>query len=138
MNTTAAIPPSEKHHSVAAGIIKRFTQIAIGFVVEAAILFLAAGRLTWVWAWVYLAISLVSVAINGAFLLRTSPETVAERGQYNEMQDWDKIVSGLWSVAQYLLLPLVAGLDARFGWTPQLSAAWHGAGAVMLVAGLVL
>jgi protein-S-isoprenylcysteine O-methyltransferase Ste14 len=138
MNTTAAIPPSEKRSNVTAGIVKRFGQIAVGFVVEAAILFLAAGQLTWAWAWVFLGISLVSVIINGTFLLRTSPETVAERGQYKEMQDWDKIVSGLWSLAQFVMLPLAAGLDARFGWTPALSAAWHSAGAAVLAVGLGL
>jgi protein-S-isoprenylcysteine O-methyltransferase Ste14 len=138
MNTRAAIPPCEQHPNVTAGIVKRFGQIAIGFAVEAAILFLAAGRLTWVWAWVFLGISLVSVLINGTFLLRTSPETVAERGEYKGMQDWDKLVSGLWSLAQYLLLPLAAGLDVRFGWTPQLGAAWHGAGAAIFAAGMGL
>jgi protein-S-isoprenylcysteine O-methyltransferase Ste14 len=138
MNTRVAIPPSEKHPNITAGIVRRFAQIAIGFVIEAAILFLAAGRLTWVWAWVFLGISLVSVFINGTFLLRTSPETVAERGQYKEMQDWDKIVSGLWSLAQFLLLPLSAGLDVRFGWTSPVSIAWHSAGAAALAAGLGL
>jgi protein-S-isoprenylcysteine O-methyltransferase Ste14 len=137
MNTQAATPSSQRHN-VIVGIVKRFIQITIGFVVEAVILFLAAGRFDWVWAWLFLSISLLSVLINGTILLRTSPETVAERGEYKEMQRWDKIVSGLWSAAQYLALPLVAGLDARFGWTPQLGIAWHSAGAGALAAGLGL
>jgi hypothetical protein len=124
MKSRAAFPPSEQHRNVTAGIVKRFAQVAIGFVVEAAILFIAAGQLIWMWAWVFLGIMLMSVLINATFLLRTSPETAAERGEYKEMRDWDKLVSGLWSVAQFLMLPWVAGLDARFGWTPQLSAAW--------------
>ena len=130
MNTRAAIPPSEQHREVTAGIVRRFAQVAIGFVVEAVILFVAAGQLSWVWAWVFLGIMLVSVLINATLLLRTSPETAAERGQYKEMRDWDKIVSTFWSLAQFVMLPLLAGLDARFGWTAQLSAAWHSAGAV--------
>jgi hypothetical protein len=54
------------------------------------------------------------------------------------MQDWDKIVSGLWSLAQFLILPLAAGLDVRFGWTSQVNTAWHSAGAVVLAVGLGL
>ena len=138
MHTRAAIPPSEQHHNVTAGIIKRFAQVAIGFIIEAVILFGAAGQLGWIWAWVFLGIMLVSVVINATFLLRTSPETAAERGEYGEMRDWDKLVSGLWSVAQFLMLPLVAGLDVRFGWTLPLSATWHIVGAAMVALGLGL
>jgi protein-S-isoprenylcysteine O-methyltransferase Ste14 len=138
MNTKSEIPPTEQHPNVAAGILMRFGQIAIVFALQAVILFLAAGRLNWTWAWVYLGICVVSVCINGTLLLRTSPETIAERGRPKEMKDWDKVVGGLWSLAQFLLLPLVAGLDARLGWTRGLNAAWNVAGGVALAAGLGL
>ena len=138
MNTKSEIPPTENHPNLAAGIVMRFGAIAIVFVLQAVILFLAAGRLNWTWAWVYLGICLVSVSINGTFMLRTSPETIAERGRPKETKDWDKVVSGLWSLALFLVLPLVAALDVRFGWTRELSAAWHIAGAVVLAVGLGL
>jgi protein-S-isoprenylcysteine O-methyltransferase Ste14 len=138
MNTTSEIPPTENHPNVAAGILKRIGTVAIFFVLQAVILFLAAGRLNWIWAWVFLGICLVSVSINGTFMLRTSPETIAERGRPKETKDWDKVVSGLWGLALYLVLPLVAGLDVRFGWTRELSAACHIAGAVVLAVGLGL
>ena len=95
MSTKSKIPPTEDHQNVVAGIITRFGQIAILLIVQAAILFLAAGRLNW--TWVFLGIYLVSVSINSAFMTRTSPETIAERGQAKETKDWDKIVGGLWS-----------------------------------------
>jgi len=44
-------------------------------------------------------------------------------------------VSGVWLVAGFLALPLVADLDARFGWTHAFSASWHVAGAVVLALG---
>lgn len=138
MNTKSEIPPIEQHPNVAAGILMRLGQIAIVFVVQALILFLAAGRLNWTWAWVYLGICLVSLAINGTLLLRTSPETIAERGRPKETQDWDKVVGGLWGLVQFLVLPLVAGLDVRFGWTRGLNAAWNVAGGVALAVGLGL
>lgn len=137
MRTTSAIPPVERQPHLAAGIAARAAQIAISLAVVAAILFLAAGRWDWIGAWVYLGISLVSVMINGV-LLRHSPEVVAERGQPGAMQGWDKLVSGLWAAAQYLALPLVAGLDLRFGWTPALGAGWPWVGALGYTAGLAI
>jgi protein-S-isoprenylcysteine O-methyltransferase Ste14 len=138
MNAKSEMSTNEKGPGMAAGIAARVGTVAFFIVLQAAILFLAAGRLNWTWAWVYLGICLVSVAVNGAIVLRTSPETVAERGRPQATQNWDKVVGGLWGLVLYLVVPLVAGLDVRFGWTRGLSAAWNLAGAVMLAAGLGL
>lgn len=132
MNTTPNNP------NLLRGILKRFGQVAVLFIFQAAILFLAAGRLDWVWAWVFLAIYLVSISINAVFLLRSSPDTVAERGQASEMRNWDKVVGGGWSLVQFVALPLVAGLDHRFGWSGDIGAGWHLAGAVVFALGLAL
>ena len=48
------------------------------------------------------------------------------------------MVGGLWALASYFALPLVAGLDVRFGWTQELRVGWHVAGAAVLAAGLGL
>jgi len=137
MSTTSEIPPTENRPGVATGIVSRFAQIVVLLVIQAAILFLAAGRLDWTWAWVFLGIYLASVSINSAFMIHTHPETIAERGQPKEMKDWDKVVGGLWSLAQFLVLPLVAGLDMRFGWTQNYTLS-HVAGAVVFAVGLGL
>ena len=138
MNHKSEVPSGEDRSSLTAGIVVRFAQVAIGIFLQAAILFLAAGRLTWMWAWVFLGIYLVGVLVNATFLMRTGPATIAERGRPKEMKTWDKVVGGLWGVAQFLLLPLVAGPDVRFGWTGTLALAWHAAGAVLFAAGLGL
>lgn len=116
----------------------RFGTVAILFVLIAVILFLAAGRLNWTWAWVYLGICIVTMSINGTIMLRTSPETIAERARLRETKNWDKVVGGLWALAIYVTLPLVAGLDGRFGWTREFSPALNVAGAVVLAVGLAL
>jgi len=136
MNTESAAPPTENRPKVVAGILKRIATLAISFVLIGLILFLAAGRLNWTWAWVYLGICLVSVSINATITLRTSPETIAERGELKMTEKWDKVVSGLYALAMYFALPLVAGLNVRFGWAPDLSVWWHVAGAVVLAVGL--
>jgi protein-S-isoprenylcysteine O-methyltransferase Ste14 len=108
------------------------------FALQAFLLFMSAGRLDWTWAWVFLSISFVSVLINGTILLRTSPETIAERGRAKETRSWDKIISALYALAFFLVLPLVAGFDVRYGWTGEMQVAWQIAGAVLLAAGLGL
>ncbi len=120
------------------GIIVRAGQILFVFVFLGLVLFIGSGNIRWTAAWVFLGISLVSVAINSIFMLRTSPETVAERGRAKGWQDWDKLVSGLWAGAQYLLLPLVAALDQRYRWSGEIGILWQGIGALVYVLSLAL
>lgn len=138
MNAASRVPSTGDRSDVRTGILMRARTIAISFVVLALLLFVGAGRLDWTWAWVYLGINILTVLIGGAILLRSSPETIAERGRPREMRDWDMIVTGLWSLFQYLLLPLVAALDVRFAWTREPGLAWHLAGAVVVALGLGL
>jgi protein-S-isoprenylcysteine O-methyltransferase Ste14 len=129
------MPTVKNQENITKGIINRFVQIAIFFSLQAVFLFLAAGRINWTWAWVFLGVSLVYVLINATFMLRTNPETVAERGRPKETKDWDKVVSGLWALAMYLALPIVAGLDIRFSWTGEFGIMWHLAGVLMFAVG---
>jgi protein-S-isoprenylcysteine O-methyltransferase Ste14 len=138
MNAKSQDSQSEKADRVTSGILLRAAQIVVVFVMLAIILFGAAGRLAWTWAWVFLAINLTAVFINGAFMLRKNRETIAERGRGKFTSDWDRVVSSLWSLAEYILLPLTAGLDARFGWTPEPGLPWHLAGAFVMLCGLQL
>ncbi len=124
--------------SVSAGIAKRSATVLFAFILQALILFGGAGRIDWLWAWVYLGIFLATVLTNGTIMLRRSPEMIAERGQPREVKRWDKIVSGIWGGTQYLALPMVAALDLRLAWTRDLSIAWHVAGAVITAFGFGL
>jgi protein-S-isoprenylcysteine O-methyltransferase Ste14 len=72
-------------------------------------------------------------------LMRMSPETIAERAKAGPgMKDWDKLVGGLFAVAYFVLLLLVAGLDERYGWTGALPTGAHVAGAVAFGMGYAL
>ncbi|MCX6030042.1 MAG: isoprenylcysteine carboxylmethyltransferase family protein [Chloroflexi bacterium] len=129
---------NEKRSSTAAGVAMRAGTIAFVLVLQAALLFGGAGRLDWSWAWVYFGISLATLAVGGAIMLRTSPETIAERGRPKGIRGWDKAVSGVLVSAGYVAPSLAAALDVRFGWTAALSASWHAAGAVALTLGFGL
>ncbi len=136
--TTEPQSPIGKSPAVVGGIVKRITTVAVFLVFNAVLLFVAAGRVDWIWAWVFLCICLVSMAINGTIMLRTSPETLAERGRPGETEGWDKIVAGLWALCLFLVVPLVAGLDARFDWSGAINPAWNVTGALVLAAGLAV
>lgn len=138
MNRESNAPTNRNQRSMAADIVRRFVTIAIFILLQAVILFGVAGRLNWIWAWVFLAICLLTVLINGAIAVRVHPETIAERGRLPETVGWDKVVSGLGGLALYVLIPLVAGLDERFHWTRGLSTACNVAGGVALAAGWAL
>ncbi len=123
---------------LATGIFKRIVTVLVFFIMQALILFLAAGRLDWIWAWVFLGICTVILLINATIMMRINPETIAERGQPKETQGWDKVISGLYGLSLYFLIPLVAGLDARFTWTQTFSVVWNICGSLMLIVGLGL
>jgi protein-S-isoprenylcysteine O-methyltransferase Ste14 len=121
---------------LAKGILARIEQVAFVFLLQAVLMFGAAGRLDWLWAWVFMCICILSVSINALFISRINRETIAERGLAKKTKEWDKILSGLWALSIFVAVPLVAGLDARFGWTGALDSSWNIAGAVMLAFGL--
>jgi len=93
---------------------------------------ISAGRLDWVWPWAYLGVGIVILAINALIL---SPELMAERGQPREnVKDWDKVLTSLITFPILALL-IVAGLDERFGWSPQLAVAIHLIGLAFIALG---
>jgi protein-S-isoprenylcysteine O-methyltransferase Ste14 len=137
MNTKSDFPNTEKHPNAVATIIKLATDVALFPVVMVVILFVVAGQLDWIWAWVYLGINLANVLIVGPIVIRTNPVTVTEHQELEKTGKWD-VGSVLYLLAMYIVLPLVAGLAVRFGWVRNFSIAWHVAGATVLVAGLGL
>lgn len=112
--------PAHQSGDLNAAIRRRLIQIVLLLVIQAVALFLPAGRLDWWMAWAYLAFYVVMVAINAAILLPRSPEMIAERGQAKAgTKAWDKRVSTAFGLFSLSIL-VVAGLDKRFGWTPEL------------------
>ncbi len=107
---------------VTTGIRKRAIQIGTQFLILAAILFLSSGRLNWWFAWAYLGIFVIGVSVNSFVLLRTHPELIAERARQftPETKKWDRILATLWGLLSTIVSLLVAGLDVRFGWWPQI------------------
>ncbi len=123
---------------IRAGILRRAVQVFVMLAVQAVILLLSAGRLDWVWAWVFLGLYLGGVSVNAYLMLRLNPENIAERAKGAGMQRWDALFGGLYIVMYILVEPAVAGLDFRFGWTGSLGFGFHLAGAVVYALGFAL
>lgn len=120
MNTSESVAQPNGRPDLRSAIGKRMLQIAIQFLILAAILFISSGRPDWYMAWVYLAIFAIGVTINAAFLTRVSPELIAERARVRtNARRWDKVLGTLWGILSLVAL-LIAGLNVRFGWPPQI------------------
>lgn len=84
---------------------------------------LISGRWDWWEGWTYAIIAILGFAISRALAARQHPDLLAERARFlrNENPEpWDRLLAPLVALGSGLL-PLVAGLDARFGWSPTLS-----------------
>lgn len=123
MKQRAAERRPDDGRRLAGGVITRMLQVGITLVLLAVILFLAAGRLDWWPAWVYLALYLGMIIANAMTLLRKDPDLIAERGRLGPgTKSWDKLLanSTLFGMVGSML---VAGLAVRFGWTGGLGPA---------------
>ena len=97
--------------------ISRMILAPLFILLMGALLFGSAGRLDWWGAWVFLALFLLLMVVAVIWSLRNNPELINERGRVAENTKWwDKIILMLYTL---LLLGsmVVAGLDARFGWS---------------------
>lgn len=96
----------------------------------------AAGRFTWTWGWAYISLYILTVVVNSLVLLPRHPELIAERAEVKEgSKSWDRVLALLVSVVGPMTVWVLAGLDARFGWTPDLGLPLHFAGVLLIAAG---
>jgi protein-S-isoprenylcysteine O-methyltransferase Ste14 len=88
------------------------------------ILFLAAGKWNWWEAWAYAAMTMITLLSSRAILILKSPDLAQERAasadQKEGVKPWDKILMPLTAMYLPILSWVVAGLDERFGWSPDL------------------
>jgi protein-S-isoprenylcysteine O-methyltransferase Ste14 len=88
----------------------------------AVILFGSSGRLDWGMAWVYVGLT-TAFSLGSRIIMQWKiPELIAERGQALDKEDtepWDKVLMPLGIIVAIVML-IVAGLDKRFEWSPNL------------------
>ncbi len=85
-------------------------------ILMAGLLFLVAGTWYYWQAWVYLIINMIILLLMGT-VLSPNAELVEERLNPKEgMKGWDKFYFGV-TTPLYVIALILAGLDARFGWS---------------------
>jgi protein-S-isoprenylcysteine O-methyltransferase Ste14 len=106
-------------------LLKRLAQVLVTVAALAAMLFLSSWRFDWVMAWVYVGAFAVGLMALTVYQELGNPELVEERSEFKPregVQTWDVILS---AVVRVSLLGgyVVAGLDVRFGWKPEIPLA---------------
>jgi protein-S-isoprenylcysteine O-methyltransferase Ste14 len=122
-------------HDVKRGVARWLRREIIGSLFTAAILFGAAGRLDWVMGWVLIGVYVIWTGATALTVIPTNPEMLAERtGPKEGTKGWDMVIMSVVGVAE-MVKYIVAGLDVRWGWSPQMPLALQLAGVVVAVLG---
>jgi protein-S-isoprenylcysteine O-methyltransferase Ste14 len=120
------------------GVIRWLIREIFGVVFVAMALFISAGSLKWPMGWALVVIYACWVAAQAIILIPRCPGLLAERAQRRQdFARWDTAVLGiigLLTLSKYI----IAGLDFRFGWTPQMSPAVQLTALVVSVLGYAL
>jgi len=106
----AGIPRSE--------LVRAFLALIVTIVIMGVALFGAAGRLDWQLGWWFIAVFVLITIIAIAWIWRLNPDIFVARNRLTRQgsKGWDVVLVGL-LLASYLAILVVAGLDARFGWS---------------------
>ncbi len=100
---------------------KLLIRLVIFTLIMAAIWYAASGRLNLVMAWVFIVVWLFVGGIVPTLIVPLDPELIEERTQIKkDIKAWDKLITILGSLFTPLGILVVAGLDARFGWSPPI------------------
>ncbi len=139
MTTTVHNAPGKSDAGIRQAVTRRVFQVFGQVAVTAAMLLVAAGRIDWLWAWVFIGTQVV--LLTGAFfvLVPGHAEVVAERSEIKAgTKGWDWIIT-LGLIIPSFALYVVAGLDDRFGWSADaLGPAARGLGLAVLVAAYLM
>jgi protein-S-isoprenylcysteine O-methyltransferase Ste14 len=104
------------------GKLSLLARLLIFVAILAAIVFISAGRWDWLTGWLYMGMYALVTSV-GVFVVPLDPELVEERTQIKEgVKEWDKRLVSVGSLFYPLAILIVAGLDARWGWSPALPA----------------
>lgn len=103
-------------------------KLAVSFILVVVLMglvpFAAAWRLDWWQAWVYSAIMIGTSFLSRYLVFRKNPGLIAERFRFTTtkgIEGWDKLLAPMVAIVGPLLTLIVAGLDKRNAWSPDVS-----------------
>jgi protein-S-isoprenylcysteine O-methyltransferase Ste14 len=119
-------------------MLKYFLQISIFVLLFAVTLFTSAGHFNWTMGWIYIAIVAASQISITIILMMKNPELMEERAESRGERNLDRILAGVMTLYGPLSMYIVAGLEKRSGWFPQIPATLQIAGIVLAIFGSLL
>jgi protein-S-isoprenylcysteine O-methyltransferase Ste14 len=133
MNSNTPVEQPNKKSDVKSGVTRWLIREILGSLFTAAILFGVSGRLDWVMGWVLVGVYVIWTAATALTVIPTNPEMLSERSRPKEgTKGWDMAIISVAGVAE-IVKYVVAGLDLRWGWSPQMPLALQLAGVVVAV-----
>jgi protein-S-isoprenylcysteine O-methyltransferase Ste14 len=106
-------PTSQDRVAIARGLVS----LVLTIVIMALLLFVPAGTANWALGWWFIIAFVLCVLIAMAVIWRANPELFTARSRVQPgTKAWDYIFLVL-VVGGFIVVPLVAGLDFRFGWS---------------------
>jgi protein-S-isoprenylcysteine O-methyltransferase Ste14 len=102
----------------------------------AAVLMLSAGRWDWGMGWLYVVIFLLFDVATAVVVIPRSPELLIERSRAQKgAKEWDKAIMPLAAGFLPMASWVVAGLDERFDWLPEVGWNLQVAAAIITAVG---
>jgi len=139
MSDDLSVEQSRGKADLTAEIKKYLVKGAFAKLIMVAILFLSAGRLDWVMGWVLVGVYVSWDILVAVTLIPRSPGLIAERARIQEgTKKWDIVITGLAASLLPMVAWIVAGLNVRFGWSPQTPVALQLAAFAIVVLGFAL
>ncbi len=124
--------------ATARGVLRWSIRETMGIVMAGVILFLCAGRWDWLPGWTAVGTLAFWVGATALAVIPRHPQVLAERlGPRKDAKAWDTAIMSLVGVI-VLAVYVVAGLDARFEWTPGFPPAAQVAGVIAAMLGYAL
>ena len=89
------------------------------------LLFWLAGTTDWTWGWVFNIVHTLAWVMMTVMVWRANPELLNVRGKLQSgAKRWDRILLSIYGIA-WIVMIILGGLDARYGWTPAIPSFWY-------------
>jgi protein-S-isoprenylcysteine O-methyltransferase Ste14 len=117
---------------------RRIFQLLFLIVLQALILFVTAGSISWIEGWIYICLYFVLLSIAALIMIPKRKEVIAERSKGSTGgKPWDILLTRVMAIPSLGML-VVAGFQERLGWLPDLAVMWQVVGSFLFVLGYAI
>jgi protein-S-isoprenylcysteine O-methyltransferase Ste14 len=113
-------------------------QSVLGLIGYGAVLSFAAGRVNWLWGWIFLGLTGLFLAAHVVLLVPIDPDLLVERAgglRQSGAKSWDQWLAAFAGGIFPMMAWIIAGLDLRFAWSSPKPLVIHLIGVVLAVLG---